>query len=113
LEWYVLRREGPWGSKTYIEELNVVEDMVVEGEVVGRDDVNACILLNLPVGKSESLGLGKEVFSGELIRPVCLSGLFEISKTPYPASRGQLHHSPTEGAEERGNEHTGSPGLRI
>ena len=36
----------------------MVQDMVVEGKVIGGDDVDAGILLDLPVGEPESLALG-------------------------------------------------------
>jgi hypothetical protein len=39
----------------------VGEDLVVESKVVAGDDVDASILLNLPVGKTEALGLSEEV----------------------------------------------------
>jgi hypothetical protein len=35
-----------------VKELDVVENMVVESKVVGWDDVNASILLDLPVSKA-------------------------------------------------------------
>jgi hypothetical protein len=36
--------------------LDVVKDLVVECEIVARNDINTGILLNLPVGKTETLG---------------------------------------------------------
>ena len=35
--------------RSYIEELDVVEDMVIVGEVVAWDDIDTCIFLDLPV----------------------------------------------------------------
>ena len=53
--------------------------MVVEGEIVAWDDVDACIFLDLPVCQSKPLALFKEFFLGELATPVGFGGFFEIS----------------------------------
>jgi len=45
----------------------VVEDLVVVGEVVAGDDVDAGIFLNLPVLETQPLALGEEVFAGQLV----------------------------------------------
>lgn len=58
----------------------MVQDLVVEGKVVGGDDINTSILLDLPVSKTESLSLSNEVFLGDLVGPVSFSGLLEISQ---------------------------------
>ncbi len=55
---------------TYTEVLNLVENLVVQGKVVARDDIDASILLDLPVGKTKALGLSKEVGLGDLTTPV-------------------------------------------
>lgn len=81
---------GDWEPRTYVEELDVVEDMVVVGKVVGGDDVDAGILLDLPVGETEPLGLGEEVILGELASPVGLVGLFEITEDTNAALGGGL-----------------------
>lgn len=64
--------------------------MVVVGKVVGGDDVDAGILLDLPVGETEPLGLGEEVILGELASPVGLVGLFEITEDTNAALGGGL-----------------------
>lgn len=46
------------------------EDLIVQSKVVAGDDVDTGILLDLPVSKTESLGLGKEVGLGDLATPV-------------------------------------------
>lgn len=79
-----------WGPRTYVEELDVVEDMVIVGKVVGGDDVDAGILLDLPVGETEPLGLGEELILGELASPVGLVGLFEITEDTNAALGGGL-----------------------
>lgn len=58
-------------AKTYTEVLDVVEDLVVQGKVVGGDDVDTGILLDLPVGEPQPLGLGEELILGDLAAPVC------------------------------------------
>lgn len=64
--WESQGREG-----TYTEVLDLVEDLVVQGKVVAGDDVDAGILLDLPVGKTQTLGLGEEVSLRDLTTPVC------------------------------------------
>lgn len=64
--------------------------MVVVGKVVGGDDVDAGILLDLPVGETEPLGLGEEFILGELASPVGLVGLFEITEDTNAALGGGL-----------------------
>lgn len=68
---------------SYIEELNVVKNVVVVGKVVGRDDVDASILLDLPVSETESLALGEEVLLGDLASPVGLVSLLEVPKDTH------------------------------
>lgn len=63
----------------YGEILDVCKDLIVESKVVGWDDVNAGILLDLPVGKTETLGLGEEVILGDLASPVVLGGLLKVT----------------------------------
>lgn len=68
---------------TYVEHLNVVENVVVEGEVVAGNDIDTGVLLDLPVLETESLALGEEVISGELAAPVGLVGLLEVSQASH------------------------------
>ena len=68
---------------TDAEELDVVEDMVVKGEVVARDDVYTSILLKLPVGKSETLSLCKQIALGQLVTPVSLVCFFQVSQDSH------------------------------
>jgi hypothetical protein len=56
---------------TYTEVLDVVEDVVIESEVTAGDDINTGILLDLPVSKTQTLGLSEEVSLGDLAAPVC------------------------------------------
>lgn len=56
---------------TYAEVLDVAEDLVVQGKVVGGDDINTGILLDLPVSEPEPLGLGEKLILRDLAAPVC------------------------------------------
>ena len=47
------------------------EDVVIQSEVVAGNDIDTSILLDLPVGKTKPLGLGKEIGLGDLSAPVC------------------------------------------
>ena len=66
-----------------VEHLDVVEDVVVEGEVVAGDDIDAGILLDLPVLESQSLALGEEVLARQLAAPVGLVGLLEVTQATH------------------------------
>lgn len=55
------------------------KDLIVESEVVGWDDVDTGILLDLPVSKTEALGLSQELLLGDLASPVVLGGLLEVT----------------------------------
>lgn len=63
----------------YVEELDVVEEVVVESKVVAGDNINAGVLLDLPVLKTETLALLQEVITRELVGPVSLVGLLELT----------------------------------
>jgi hypothetical protein len=65
---------------TYAEILDVSEDLIVESKVVGWDDINTSLLLELPVCKTETLGLSEESLLVNLSRPECFSGLLKISE---------------------------------
>lgn len=67
----------------YVEHLNVVKDVVVVRKVVAWDDIDAGILLDLPVLETEPLTLGEEVISGQLAAPVGFVGLFEVTQPSH------------------------------
>jgi hypothetical protein len=48
----------------------VGEDLIVESKVIAGDDIDACLLLDVPVLETESLGFGEEVSLRELAAPV-------------------------------------------
>lgn len=64
---------------TYVEELDVVKEMVVVGEVVAGDDIDASILLDLPVLETETLALSQKLIARQLVSPVSLVGLLELT----------------------------------
>lgn len=53
--------------------------MIVESEVIARDDIDAGLLLDVPVLETESLGLREELGLGELSTPVSFGGLLQIT----------------------------------
>jgi hypothetical protein len=66
-------------KKTYTEVLDLVEDLIVESEVIAGDDIDASLLLDVPVFKTESLGLAQELSLGELTTPVCFGRLLQVT----------------------------------
>lgn len=63
----------------------MVEDVVIMSEVVGGNDVDTGILLDLPVGETEPLTLGEESLLGDLVSPVSLVSLLEVTKDTHAA----------------------------
>lgn len=61
---------GRGEEETYTKVLDLVKDLIVEGEVVAGDDIDTGILLDLPVSKTETLGLVKEIGLRNLSTPV-------------------------------------------
>lgn len=66
-------------GSSYGEVLDVGKDLIVESKVVGWDDVDTGILLDLPVSKTEALGLSEELLLGDLASPVVLGGLLQVT----------------------------------
>lgn len=54
----------------YAKVLNVTEDLIVEGKVVAGNNVDAGVLLDLPVSKTKALGLGQQLGLRQLVGPV-------------------------------------------
>lgn len=82
--------DGSYGRcGTHVEELDVVEEVVVESEVVAGDNIDTGILLDLPVSKTETLGLLDELVAGELVSPVRLVGLLQVT---VRAHAGETEH---------------------
>lgn len=69
------------------------KDLIVESEVVGWDDVDTGILLDLPVSKTEALGLSEELILGDLSTPVVLGGLLEVTVRTHA---GETEDRPVE-----------------
>jgi len=110
--WGMGMKPGEGGGRSaYVEHLNVVEDMVVEGEVVAGNDIDTGVLLDLPVLATESLALGEQVVSRQLTTPVCLVGLLQVSETSHAGETQdrRLNHGcecvkrKGTGKEERGD----------
>lgn len=60
------------GLFTYTEVLNEVENVVIHGEVTRGNAGHTSVLLDLPVSKTQALGLSEEVSLGNLATPVFL-----------------------------------------
>ena len=82
------------------EELDVVEDLVVEGKVVAGDAVDASTLLDLPVLLTETLALSEQVITGDLAAPVGFRGLLQVTE---PTHTGETENGP-EPSVNRTNE---------
>jgi hypothetical protein len=67
------------GGCTYVEELDVVKNVVVEREVVAGNGTGTGLLLELPVGSTEGLSGLDEGLDAGLSAPVGLSGLLELT----------------------------------
>lgn len=84
---------------THVEHLNVVKDMIVVGKVVGRDDIDTGILLDLPVLETESLSLSEQVLSGQLVSPVSLVGLLQVAETSHAGETQDRRPNHDDGLE--------------
>ncbi|EEQ36271.1 conserved hypothetical protein [Clavispora lusitaniae ATCC 42720] len=62
-----------------IEQERQVQNSVVEGKVVGGDDVDTSILLQLPVVGSQFFTLGQQVVNGNLLVPVSFGDFLQLS----------------------------------
>lgn len=71
----------------YTKVLDLGQHLVVEGKVIAGDDVDAGVLLDLPVGQPKALGLGEEVGLGDLASPV-LGVVSTIGSRVESAGRG-------------------------
>lgn len=69
--------------EVYIEELDVVKDVVVVSEVVGGDDVDIGIFLDFLVGEMEFFVFFEESFLGDFVGLVSFVGFFEVMKDVY------------------------------
>lgn len=59
----------------------MVEDLVVERKVIAGNDLDTSILLDLPVLQTESLSLFQEFITRDLVTPVSLGGLLEVTES--------------------------------
>lgn len=61
----------------------MVEDLIVEGEVIARNEINASVLLDLPVLETKALALAQQLIAGNLSTPVGLSSLLEVPQATH------------------------------
>ena len=55
------------------------ENLVVESEVIAGNNIDAGLLLDVPVLKTQSLGLSEEVSLRDLAAPVSFGGLLQLT----------------------------------
>lgn len=65
--------------EAYVEELDVVKKVIIESKVIAGDDIDASVLLDLPVLQSQTLALLEQVVPRELVSPVCFIRLLELT----------------------------------
>lgn len=95
--------------RAYVEQLDVVKNVVVEGEVVAGNDVDASLLLDLPVSETQPLALGDDLVARDLAGPVGLVGLLQVTVHTHAGETedGRLNHggeSCSEGLGTKSNE---------
>lgn len=61
----------------------MIKDMVVERKVVAWDDIDASVLLNLPMFKAKALALGEEVCLRKFTAPVGFGGFLEVPQDTH------------------------------
>ncbi len=68
-----------WAGQSYTEILDMMKNLIVQSEVIAGNDINACLLLDIPVLEAESLCLGEKVGLGDLSAPVSFGGFLQIT----------------------------------
>lgn len=63
----------------YVEELNVIQDLIIVGEIIAGNDIGTRLLLESPVGGSEVLSGLEERLDGDFAGPIRLGSLLEIT----------------------------------
>ncbi|KAH3665337.1 hypothetical protein OGATHE_004153 [Ogataea polymorpha] len=78
----------------HIKQNGQIQNLVVEREVVGRNDVDTSFLLQLPVLFSDLLTNSKKLISTDLACPVGLSVLLELSESSdsWESQNARLNH---------------------
>jgi hypothetical protein len=66
-------------GKSYTKVLDVGQNLIIESEVIAGNDIDAGILLNVPMLETESFGLAKEFSLRELTTPVSFGGFLQVT----------------------------------
>lgn len=66
-------------EKTYSKVLDLVQNLIVESEVIAGNNIDAGLLLDVPVLETKSLGFAQEISLGELAAPVCFCRLLQVT----------------------------------
>lgn len=60
----------------------MIEDLIIESEIIARDEINAGVFLDLPMLQTKTLSLREQVLLRELTTPISLGSFLEVAKTP-------------------------------
>lgn len=55
------------------------KNLIIKSEVIAGNDIDACLLLNIPVFKTKSLGFTEEVGLRELATPIGFGGFLQVT----------------------------------
>lgn len=70
-------------EQTHPKEVDVVQDLIVEGEIIAGNDVDTSFLLQLPMFKTQSLALAQQLFLGDLSCPECFRCFLQVTIHPH------------------------------
>lgn len=66
-------------GQIYTKVLDMGENLIIKCEVIAGDDIDAGLLLDVPVLKTQPLCFGKEINLGDLAGPVSFGGFLQIT----------------------------------
>jgi hypothetical protein len=69
--------------RTHAKELNVVQDLVIEGKVIAGNYVDASIFLDLPMLETKAFAFRQQAIARQLAGPVGFGGLFQVPKDSH------------------------------
>ena len=61
----------------------MVQNMIIERKVIAWDDINARVLLNLPMFETKALALSEEVCLRKFTAPVGFGGFLEVPQDTH------------------------------
>jgi hypothetical protein len=66
-------------KRTHSKELDMVQDLVIEGEVIAGNNIDTSLFLDLPMFQTESLALAQQLLFGNLSCPERFGCFLEIT----------------------------------